>query len=150
MKNLLIILIMLTQVGCNSATKNMVTVDRVEDNNIAVVEVVHNGITKMIDIPQEDFNTPKSEGEKIDFSVVPGAFGDGFYNEYDNKIYYQFKSLDNQVWWCLTADEIGFTPIAGKTYNLMYYNNNTIDCFECDAKYDCECEVYDDIFLGVF
>ena len=149
MKNLIIAIMILVQAGCNKVATNQVTVDKIEENNIAAVEVVHNNETKMIDIPQEDFNTPKSEGERISFSTASGTFGNGLYNEFDGKVYYQFKSFDNKVWWCLTAEEIGFIPTSNKSYNLMYYDNGTTDCLECDTKYDCECEVYDDIFLSV-
>lgn len=149
MKAILIFMMLFTISGCTNETYG-VTADRVEDNNIAVVEVVHNNETKMIDIPQEDFNTPVREGEKIKYSVADGTFSEGMYNPCDGEVYYQFKSSDNQVWWALTENEIGFIPTSGKVYSLIYYNNGTEDCFDCDEKYACECELYDDIFLGVF
>lgn len=150
MKNLLIILMMVSQVGCSGVAKDAVTVDRIEDNNIAVVEVVHNNETKMIDIPQEDFNTPVKEGEKIKHSVTEGVFSKGIYNPCDGETYYQFKSEDDTVWCALTENEIGFIPDTQKTYILIYYDNGTKDCFECEPQYECECEVYDDVTLGVF
>ena len=60
--------------------------------------------------------------------------------------YYQFKSNDNEVWWQLTAEEIGFIPNANTEYVLTYDNNGTTDC-DCSAE--CECEIYDDIFLRI-
>lgn len=66
--------------------------------------------------------------------------------------YYQFRSNDCTVWWLLTEEEIGFVPKAGKTYTLSYDDNGTTrenkPC-NCDYEDHCECEVYDDIFLGV-
>lgn len=61
--------------------------------------------------------------------------------------YYQFKSNDNEVWWALTAEEIGFTPNKNTEYTLAYDNNGTTKANKpCDC---CECEVYDDVFLYV-
>ena len=66
--------------------------------------------------------------------------------------YYQFKANDNSVWWQLTAEEIGFVPNANKEYTLTYDNNGTTKAnkpCDCGPEFECECEVYDDIFLGV-
>ena len=104
----------------------------------------------MIDVTHDNFNKMVSEGEKINHSIAYGTFSPGYYEQINGETYYQFKSNDNTVWWCLTASEIGFKPIIGKQYTLIYFNNDTTDCKACDAIYECECEVYDDIFLGVF
>ena len=67
-------------------------------------------------------------------------------------IYYQFKSNDNEVWWLLTETEMGFVPNENAEYALTYYNNGTTreskPC-DCPSEWNCECEVYDDIFLGI-
>ena len=115
------------------------TVDRIE-NDYAVVEVG----TQMVDIPTEDFNNPIAEGNKIPVSIAVGSF-----EWFDGNDWYQFKSYDDTVWWALTTEDIGFVPEANKTYTLMYYDNGTTDCIECAEELDCECEVYDDIFLAI-
>lgn len=58
---------------------------------------------------------------------------------------YQFRSYDNEVWWLLTAEEIGCVPSEGKTYNLKYDDKGTTSC----THSDCECYLYDDVFLGI-
>ena len=68
--------------------------------------------------------------------------------------YYQFKSYDNMVWWLLTADEIGFVPNEDTEYILIYDDNGTTmenksEVCDCPAEWECECELYDDIFWGV-
>lgn len=63
---------------------------------------------------------------------------------------YQFKSNDNEVWWQLTAEEIGFIPNGNTEYVLTYDNNGTTkENKPCDCDLDCECEVYDDVLLSV-
>ena len=64
--------------------------------------------------------------------------------------YYFFKANDDSVWWQLTAEEIGFVPSADEEYVLAYDNNGTTKTNKpCDCTEECECEVYDDILLGV-
>lgn len=115
------------------------TVDRIE-NDYAVLEVGN----QMVDVPTEDFNHSIAEGNKVPVSKAVGKF-----EWFDGNDWYQFKSYDNTVWWALSTEDIGFTPEANKTYILSYYDNGTTDCTECPEKFDCECEVYDDIFLAV-
>ena len=149
MKTIITIITILTISNTTpTAVDTSVIVDRVE-GNYAVVEVYCDGEIKMIDICQDDFNTAKVEKEKIKHSVVSGKFTCDF-EDVDGNKYYQFKSNDNTVWWALTENEIGFIPTENLQYSLMYYDNGTTDCFECPEIYNCECEVYDDIFLGVF
>ena len=67
-------------------------------------------------------------------------------------VYYQFKSNDNAVWWALTEKEIGFIPDESTEYVLTYDDNGTTsDNKPCDClpEWECECEVYDDVFLGI-
>ena len=67
--------------------------------------------------------------------------------------YYQFKSYNNEVWWALTEEEIGFIPSYGKSYVLLYSDNGTTaenKTCGCLPEWECECEVYDDVFLGLF
>lgn len=70
----------------------------------------------------------------------------------NEKTLYQFRSHDNEVWWQLTAEEIGFVPKANTEYTLTYDNNGTTKANKpcnCAPEFECECEVYDDILIGV-
>ena len=81
-------------------------------------------------------------------SEVVGQFYDKF--EANETTYYHFKANDDSVWWQLTAEEIGFIPKANETYTLVYDNNGTTKANKpCNCVVECECDVYDDIFLGV-
>lgn len=86
-------------------------------------------------------------------SEVVGQFYDKFEAVDQNgneNTYYHFKANDDSVWWSLTAEEIGFIPIANKEYTLSYDNNGTTKANKtCDCVVECECDVYDDILLGV-
>ena len=107
------------------------------------------------DIPQEDFNERKADGEDLEVDVVVGTFSGDIFEMTDSNMkkdmYYQFKSYDNEVCWCLTEEDMGFIPKEGKEYVLAFYQNGTTkDNYECPEEYDCECYCYDDIFLGVY
>lgn len=85
--------------------------------------------------------------------AVTGQFYDCTVAEDQNgnvNTYYQFKANDDSVWWQLTAQEIGFIPNSSAEYTLTYDNNGTTKANKpCDCTDECECEIYDDIFLGV-
>ena len=134
-------------------------VDRTEDNDLAVTMVyVDRGYREDIyyfDIPQEYFNDRKADGEDLKVDTAVGEFsGDVFEmanSDMKKEMYYQFKSYDGEVWWCLTVDDMGFVPEEGKSYLLAYYQNETTkDNHECPEEYDCDCYCYDDVFLGVY
>ena len=143
-----------------SATPNVTAeVDRTEDGDFAVTLVyVDRGYREdyyQFDIPQEYFNDRKSDGEDLEVDTAVGTFSGDIFEMTDhlgNKdMYYQFKSNDDEVWWCLTEDEIGFIPEQGKSYLLAYYQNGTTkNNHECAEEYECECYCYDDIYLGVY
>ena len=86
---------------------------------------------------------------------VTGTFYSGMDAINQNGIkhkYYQFESTDGQVIWALTVEEIGFIPLENREYILTYDNNGTTKAnkpCDCPPEYECECEVYDDIFLGI-
>ena len=134
-------------------------VDRTEDGDSAVTLVyVDRGYREdyyQFDIPQEDYNERKADGEDLEVDVAVGTFST---NDFEitspggvKEKYYQFKSYDNEVWWCLTEKDMGFIPEAGKPYVLAFYQNGTTkDNHECPEEYDCDCYCYDDIFLGVY
>lgn len=156
MKILSIILMLLMGSSGAETTerKTSAIVDRIE-NGYAVVEVMQNNNLKMVELPLEDFNTPIREGEKISFTEVCGKFHSATELTDSNgktDLYYQFKSNDNTVWWVLTPEEIGSIPSYEKEYNLIYFDNGTDEnnkpC-DCPKEWQCECEVYDDIFLAV-
>jgi hypothetical protein len=76
---------------------------------------------------------------------------DGTYEATDQNgitdTYYQFKANDDSVWWALTESQMSFVPDENKEYTLTYDNNGTTKANKpCDC---CECEVYDDVFLGI-
>lgn len=122
-----------------SATpKESAIVDRIEGNH-AIIEVANGQEIKMAEVPTEEFNNPVAEGNKISASTAVGAFEGN-----------QFKSYDDTVWWYITEEELGFVPEANKTYTLVFYDNGTKDCAKCPEEFNCECEVYDDIFLALF
>lgn len=108
-------------------------VDRIKDNNIVVIEVEYG---EMKEVPISDFNQKVKEGDHINSKTVVGSITNTF-EDLDGNTYYQFKSYDNEVWWCVTADEIGFVPIEGKEYIICYYDNGTV-------------EEYDDILLALW
>ena len=133
-------------------------VDRTEDGDFAVTLVyVDRGYREdyyQFDIPQEDYNERKADGEDLEVDVATGRFYGGFEaHDYlgNEHMYYQFRSNDNEVWWCLTEKDMGFIPEAGKEYVLAFYQNGTTkENHECQEEYDCDCYCYDDIFLGVY
>lgn len=148
-------------------------VDRIEDNNIAVVELSYNDEIKLIDVAQEDFVNPKREGEKIDISAIKGRFYTRF-NDNDGhgntQTFYEFRSNDDSVRWILSTEELAGIdkdnskcsfeelerveniPDYESEYTLIYYDNGTNKLnkpCDCPEEWECECEVYDDIFLAV-
>ena len=134
-------------------------VDRTEDGDFAVTLVyVDRGYREdyyQFDIPQEDYNERKADGEDLEVDVAVGTFSGDIFEMTDinmkKDMYYQFKSYDNEVWWCLTEKDMGFIPKEGKEYVLAFYQNGTTkDNHECPEEYDCDCYCYDDIFLGVY
>lgn len=144
LKNILVVLMSLNLISAPE-----VTVDRIEDNNMAVIEVCFQNHIKMVDVPMEDFNNPIADDDKIEATAIMGSFPSIFIDT-EETTYYQFKSYDDSVWWLLTAEEIGFEPEEDKPYTLIYNNNGTTDCTECAEEFDCECELYDDIFLAIY
>lgn len=135
-------------------------VDRTEDGDYAVTLVyVDRGYREdyyQFDIPQEDYNERKADGEDLEVDVAVGTFMADTFEAMSGATkevekYYQFKSYDNEVWWCLTEKDMGFIPEAGKEYVLAFYQNGTTkETHECPEEYDCDCYCYDDIFLGVY
>lgn len=66
--------------------------------------------------------------------------------------YYHFKSDDGSVWWDLTEYQMGFIPNGNTKYIFTYSNNGTTKAnkpCDCAPKDECECEVYDDMFVSI-
>ena len=124
-----------------------VTIDRVEDG-IATVEIAHNDYLQYTNVPAENFSIAVNDGDKLACTRVVGEFHNTFEAQ-DHKgnthTYHQFRSYNDTVWWVLTEKQIGHTPEANQTYTLFYYDNNTTQC----EHTDCECSLYDDIFLAI-
>ena len=134
MKTLIGLLLTATLFTANPVTvQGGAYVDRIEDNNIVVIEVEYG---EMKEVPISDFNYKVKEGDHINTKTVVGTMTNTF-EDLDGNTYYQFKTYDNKVWWCVTADEIGFVPIEGKEYIICYYDNGTV-------------EEYDDILLALW
>lgn len=154
-----ITLIICAVVCCNSGCSDVkgfppsAIVDRIEDNNIAVVELCDKdaGLYKMIDIPAEEINGIITEGTVIEVEKAVGKFYGGYKaknSEGKTETCYQFKSDDNMVWWFLTTEEIGHTPNLSDKYTIYFSQNGTKEC-DCPPEYDCDCFLYDDIFFSV-
>lgn len=76
-----------------------------------------------------------------------------FYNKQsETEVYNYFKSYDGAEHWVLTINEIGYEPVQNTEYTLIYNDNNTTtenkNC-DCLPEWNCECEVYDDEFIGI-
>lgn len=135
-------------------------VDRTEDGDCAVTMMyVDRGNREdcyQFDIPQEYFNARKADGEDLKVDTAVGEFmAEPFdmtsVETGETEKFYQFRSYDDEVWWCLTEEDMGFVPEAGKAYVLAYYQNGTTkENHECPEEYDCDCYCYDDVFLGVY
>ena len=125
--------------------KPSAVVDRIEDNNIAVIEVCHNGHLYMGEVPANYINGTVHDGSEIDVKAITGAFSNKIY-ALDGKPYYQFKSYNNKDWWFLSESELGFAPKADKPYTLFASENATYSCADNEG---CECYVYDDFFICI-
>lgn len=140
----------------NPADFNMAqaVVSRVE-GNCAVVEFSKNNTFRALDILIEDINGEVSEGMNIPMKEVEGKFYDDMIcTDYYGveRIFYQFKSDDDTVWWFLNATEIGHIPNNTDKYILYYTDNGTTEesqVCDCLPEWECECYLYDDIFLHI-
>lgn len=129
-------------------------VDRIE-GDYAVVEFSHGDKIRMLDIPVADINGNVTEGREIPVCNAKGKFYSSsvYTDERGMKdTYYQFKSDDGEVWWVLTAEEIGHIPNTTDKYILYYTDNGTTkesQVCNCLPEWDCECYLYDDIFFAI-
>lgn len=157
LKNLLM-LMLVGNIAMTSVPTIKAEVKDIKDNVIITtisVEKDNNTNLYHFEINKFDFNSPKTIGEKLKINTTLGYFmPESFLAEdKDGKVVelYQFKSFDNEIWWSLTKVELGFVPNSSKKYTLVYYQNDTTkDNHTCNPKYDCECYLYDDLFLGCY
>lgn len=66
--------------------------------------------------------------------------------------YYEFRSNDGSIWWDLTEYQMGFIPNRNAEYVFTYDNKGTTKAnkpCDCAPEFECECEVYDDVFVGI-
>lgn len=155
-KNLLVFF-MVGQMSLTYIPKKVSVVVEKIDNKVVTTEIyINNGNREDIyqfDIYESDFNFKVFEGEKLTPDISIGTFT-GKYTSWDGtkySTYYEFRSYDNTSWWDLEEKDIGFIPIEGKRYTLVSYNNGTTkENHDCPEEYDCECYLYDDVFLGVY
>ena len=131
-------------------------VDRVEDNNIAVMEFSINRESETFDIPADEFNYEIKEGIEIPIQSVMGRFYTSLdaysMSDKNEEVLYQFRSDDNEVWWLLSAEEIGHIPNFEDKYILYFCDNGTTKynkVCNCNPEWDCECYLYDDIFVCI-
>lgn len=125
-----------------------------EDDQITVL-AKHKGRVKEVMLHGYDFSIPVELAENIPTETATGKFAlefSGIFKD-DDRTYYQFRSYDNETWWALTEDDIGFVPSYDKEYTILYCANGTTkDNKPCDCipEWECECELYDDVFIAIF
>lgn len=139
-----------TVMPLDTQTETSAIVERLEDNNMAVIEVVHNDNIYMGDVPVHRINGNVVEGLQIPIRGIQGKFS-MFLNELDGQVYYNFKpSNGSNDWWTLSESELGFKPSVYKEYTIFVSDNWTTTCPnpEYHEEY-CECAIYDDFFVCV-
>ena len=140
------------------ATEPSAKVSKIGDGDFVTIEISDKGNrfwknTHVFDINDEDGVI--HIGEEIPISKIRGKFYTSLdvLNEYgDKERLYQFRSEDNSVFWLLSRTEICHIPNNSDEYVLYFSDNGTnADDKICDClpEWECECEVYDDIFLGI-
>lgn len=156
-KTLIPLMTVFTLLSCSNRNsyETRVTIDHIEDG-IVSVETVYKDDIQTFDVPTEDFNITVKEQDRLNFTEVKGKFYHGIeLSNVDGEIseYYQFRSDDDSVWWLLTEEEVGEIPNFTDAYTLIFYDNGTTaenkPC-DCISEWECECELYDDIFLGIY
>ena len=120
----------------------------------ATIEFVKDGVSNKHSINASDLNTGNNVGDSVPITIVEGKF----YHDLSDCIdipytYHHFRSDDEEDWWALTEEfEIGHKPNYTDKYRLYYSDNGTTKenppC-DCPPEYECDCYVYDDIFLHI-
>lgn len=151
MKTLVAVMLSMSLIA-SPTIKGKTLVTKIHEDDQITVLVKCNDKVKERKIHGYDFESPIRLAEEIPTEVIKGKFTNN-HTSLDGNEYYQFKSDDDSIWWMLTETEIGYVPSLEKEYVLLYCNNGTTkDNKNCDclSELKCECEVYDDVFLGIF
>lgn len=136
MKSIIIALgIIISTLSTNPNNFPVATVDRIEDGNIAVIEVYDrsDGNIYMGEVPVDFINGNASPGASLPVHSIMGTFT-GPILDTNGNLYFKFEG--NNETWTLSESELGFTPKAKETYTLFVSDNGTED-------------IYDDIFVCV-
>ena len=150
--NQLIALIMALTFALVPASEHKTIVTKIHEDDQITVLTNYQGKVKERTLHGYDFNIPIVLSENIPTEKATGKFTNE-YIDVDGKKYYQFKSNDDSVWWTLTESDMGIVPSMQNEYTLLYCNNGTTKehkgC-DCLSEYECECEVYDDVFVEIY
>lgn len=131
------IVALIATMNMTAATPTIVeaTIDRVEDGNIAVVEVYDptDGNIYFGDVPAGIINGNVASSVKIPAHSIQVKCAGTFLDIYGNQ-YFHFTGDET---WALSESELGFCPKTGELYTLYVSNNGT-------PEY-----IYDDVFICV-
>lgn len=143
------------------APKFTATVTEVTDR--AIVEIdVNRGYrvdAYLFDFPTEpndyEAEIPDAKvGQPLNPIAVYGSFTrshEALNYKKERETLYTFEAADKSLLWQLPEKEIGFIPVLGKTYILLYDENaDTWEQHKCPPELDCDCPSYDDLFLGIY
>lgn len=100
-------------------------VERVEDNDMAVIEVVYHGNAYYGDACIEWMNQEIYDCAPVSVEVVSGTFEELFSTK--KQTYYTFYSSDGRYEWIISSLQTDFEPVANENYNVFIGNNSTDD-----------------------
>lgn len=106
-------------------TVPMAIVERVEDNDMAVVEVVYHGEAYYGDVCIEWINQDIYDCMPVSVDVVSGTFEELFKTK--KQTYYNFYSNDGRYEWVISSLQTDFEPNSDEVYNVFIGNNSTDD-----------------------
>ena len=93
-----------------------------------IPEISHGTETPVV-INFHGFGTPELEDDVIlglSYGLLEEAYcSDTFTEQGNEQVFYQFKTLDDEYFWVLTAEELGFTPVVGDQVLMCYTENGT-------------------------
>ena len=158
MKTLIAILLIFTMSAQTAPTTAHTILTKIYEDDQIELLTSFAGSVKKTKLHAYDFKIPLQLAEEIPTRTVYGKFTDAGMEltnalSGQTRILYQFKSDDNSVWWMLSADEIGKIPSSTEKYALVFCDNGTTEKYihcDCSLDMDCECYLYDDIFITIF
>ena len=98
-------------------------VERVEDNDMAVIEVVYHGDAYYGNVCTEWMNQDIYDCVSVSVDVVSGTFEELFKTK--KQTYYEFSSADGKYNWVISSLQTEFEPDANEVYNVFVGNNST-------------------------